>query len=877
MERSCLIQIQKEYDELCESEKEIKEGLKNIKYFEGNFNYYGLLDHSWYQNYKKYLLDLLSGKQLEKLIFIKNDARVKSEKKMFCFIKQNKNFEFNFIKDFELVTYKYLSFLFQNYGFRNLEVNIFLFYIMIGGECMICGDARNKRDIYITYYEENKNNKLDFWLFFEDEEQKKLHLNLILTYNLWHYLGIINFNYNDEKKDIFDDKGKKVGFLVNNCEQKRSLYLDKLKKENLVNSTQYQQVKRSTIINIELIPKTISILSCLSLFNEFQNELFSYSKDNRYQTAKLLVNFYTKFQKMNLDNETNAISGLLTINATLSQTLTEIINLINEEYFEINKEIEKDPKINDYDENLGKNKILEKRKKGSIIQRLFYSIMENKVYCYECSLTSYNFEYFKFLDIDLQNERNPILLTNVIFKTKNIENKHAQCSFCNKKTNSKLERFISDFSNILIVIFKESHLNHFDQFNLQDNLILTKDNNISYKLVSFIEVITNVVYFKGQNDIWNKYLGNNVFETVENIEKLKPIILFYKLSNESINPNNTNKPNMIDNRNNKNNENINFVNQNINTNNNNNKLNMNNMGMNNMNNMFMNNMGINNMNKMGMNNIGMFNMGINNMNNIGTNNMVFNNMNNVGMNNMNNFGMNNMRMNNMNNFGMNNMNNMGMNNMNNIGMNNMNNIGMNNMLINNTNNAGMNNNMNNTNIAGINIMNNMGMNNTNNAGMNNTNNVGMNNMEMNNMNNAGMNNMGMNNTNNAGMNNMNNVAMNNMNNMGMNINNKNAQMMNNNGNMNNKTTNVNKTIFLTFTFEAYNKQIFIDVDENEIFQNLIKELEDKYNWLKSIKNRSYFYQSQQIKNLNLSIKELNIPDNSNIIIKIKKNNLKNKF
>ena len=39
---------------------------------------------------------------------------------------------------------------------------------------MICGDSRNERDIYITYYEENKGNKLDFWLFFEIRKRLRI-------------------------------------------------------------------------------------------------------------------------------------------------------------------------------------------------------------------------------------------------------------------------------------------------------------------------------------------------------------------------------------------------------------------------------------------------------------------------------------------------------------------------------------------------------------------------------------------------------------------------------------------------------------------------------------------------------------------------------
>ena len=878
----------KEKEQLYKSEKEIHNKLQESFYFDGHFKKYGLLDRSWYQKYKQYLSELTSGKRNDIFHFKFSDARIKTEEKTYCFI--DENFGFNFIKNFQLITDNFQILFKENFrkfvenanlkNQKKLNIyDIFLYDIIIGGHCMICRD-KNKRDIYITAYEENKANNIDFWLMINDEQQRNYHLNLILNNNLWYYLGIINLNCYDEKKDIFDDKGNNIGFFLINCDTNRINDLDLMTNKNLINNNQYQQSKDTKIINIELIPKIISVLACLSVFKEFKDELLFYSKNNKYNTVKLFVDFYTKFPNNYHYQEMKAISGLITLNASIFKTLTDIEYFINREHFEINS-IEKEPKINDYDENLGKNKFLEEKKKGSIIQQLFYGIKETKVYCLECSLTSYNFEYFKFLEINLEKENNQFLLNDYIFKTKN-EVKKAYCKFCNKNTDSKLEQFINEFPKILIIAFKEQKLNYyyFNKFKLSNNLTLSSNKNISYKMVCFIEVITNVVYFK-ENNIWKKYLGNNTYEKVESIENINPIILFYKLGkNENNDFNNISNQNIMKNNNEINNL-ANINNANINTNNNKNNM------QNKMNNPEMNNLGKNNinmgMNNMGMKNIGMnnINMRMNNMNNIGNNNMGMNNinlmpnnMNNIGMN-MNNMGMNMNKMGmNMNNMGMN-MNNMGMN-INNMGKNNM---GMNNMRNNNINNMGNNNNnMGNNNIInmGNNNINNMGNNNIinmgmNNVGMNNINNMGNNNMNSMGMKNMGMNNMGMNNMNNMGMNNMNKMRINNMNNIGMNnMPNNNFQMEKNNGNKGNNSTDVKNpnTIFLTFTFEEYKKQIFYDVDANERFQNVINELEEKYDWLKSIKNRSFFYQNKPITNFNLSFKELNIGDNSNIIIKI---------
>ena len=59
--------------------------------------------------------------------------------------------------------------------------------------------------------------------------------------------------------------------------------------------------------------------------------------------------------------------------------------------------------------------------------------------------------------------------------------------------------------------------------------LYNNQNNISYDLICFIELMTNIVYYKDNNNIWNKYLGNQ-FEQVKNIEDIKPKILFYILN-----------------------------------------------------------------------------------------------------------------------------------------------------------------------------------------------------------------------------------------------------------------------------------------------------------------------------------------------------------
>ena len=336
----------KEKEELEKSEKESHERLKDTFCFDGKYKEYGFVDYSWYQKYKEYLNDLIDGKRNDIFHFDPKDAEIKTEKKIFCFKKNI--YDLDFIVNFQLVTENLIKLILKNFKKAN-KINNFLFDAIIGGQCIIIMDYKRKCN-YITFYEENKENQIDFWLNIENKIQWKTHLNLILNNNLLFYMGIINFKYNDEKKDIFDEKGKNIGFIIINCDSNRSIFLDSLKKRNLSN-IQYQQLKNKQIINIELISKPISILASLSLFKEFINELPSYSQNYKYEKAKLLFDFYKKFPCMNHDREMKSISGLISINADIIDTFLEIIKFIDDEFLEINSIKEEKPKFNSSDEN----------------------------------------------------------------------------------------------------------------------------------------------------------------------------------------------------------------------------------------------------------------------------------------------------------------------------------------------------------------------------------------------------------------------------------------------------------------------------------------------------------------------------------------------
>ena len=122
--------------------------------------------------------------------------------------------------------------------------------------------------------------------------------------------------------------------------------------------------------------------------------------------------------------------------------------------------------------------------------------------------------------------------------------------------------------------------------------------------------------------------------------------------------------------------------------------------------------------------------------------------------------------------------------------------------------------------------------------------------------------------------NMPNNTMNLMNNnfVNMNINNINFNnnfnfnmYNNNNNNINLNQNNYLGSILLNFTFKEYKKQIYLDINENELFSNAINQLEDKYQWLRKIKGKKYYIHQHEI-DQNKTIKENGLVNNSNISI-----------
>jgi len=440
-----------------------------------------------------------------------------------------------------------------------------------------------------------------------------------------------------------------------------------------------------------------------------------------------------------------------------------------------------------------------------------------------------------------------------------------------------------------VVLFYELEKNNIDNHSSSNNNInlnTNKDNNINknnpniinnnYNNISGNPNCQNIMATKGSN-IYPNNINQNNMNIFNNMN----------LMNNNLNNNiqgfNTQNINNINN----NFSNLNNFNSQQNFGNNFNMKNSNNIIINNKNNInnnqnhqrsqsfynnknkYMNNIfngGNNNLNFNMNNNMNFKMMSSNMINNINSNN--YNNLNNNMKNNINN-NMNNQF--NINNYvNINNNGNMNGNAINNILNNNHNNNmmcrSMDFKMMKNNNNNGFNNNMinnNMVNMANNNINYNWNNNNNNHMINNITNNIHV----INNMNGGNIINAN-NNSNNPG----NNINNNKNNESGHNNHNKQITNKSNNNNQNhqsknliNKNNNNNNLIFLTFTFKKYNKQIFIDVLDNILFSQVIKELQDKYAWLKKIKKKLYYFEGIEL-NGNKNIKEYGIKDNSDITV-----------
>ena len=518
---------EEELNELLNSEQEIKNSLTNNNSVENKYKNYGLLDKNWLDNYKNDLYNILYNKTRNELNFNINFICPKKKTETYRHYKNQKNNKkaFNLIKytfptNFILVSEKFINLLSMNLNqeIEKTELKKCIYPLIISGYCIIIQDPNNGADNYITIYDENKGNSIDYALRIYNKEEMKNNIDLILKHGLRYYFNHMGLSFRLEYQKIQIDE-KIIGSCFRNCDIERIKLIFKINNFNILD----EQKNMKSKIN--------SFLFCLYLIRELKNELNNtYLINEKNKGINFLFDYF-----QNIENE-------LSLNNIIQQfpwqinneKFSYIISLIFEGLdSELSQTIENNnyDQVDQYDEQKSKQKFLQQSQNGSIFQKIFFIPQETKIFCTKCKVPSYKYEFIKFLLIKLEQEKGNISLNEKIFSMYSEKYKKEKCVFCGgTETICNIDKFFIGFPEILVVIIEGD--NQFNKFDMKNNLCLfdKSKSNISYSLVHFIEHNTNIVYFN-ENEKWNKYINNSSSEKVEFIEKITPKILFYKKNN----------------------------------------------------------------------------------------------------------------------------------------------------------------------------------------------------------------------------------------------------------------------------------------------------------------------------------------------------------
>ena len=117
----------KDIDEINKNENEIKNNLEKSTIYNGNYKKYLLLDSNWYQKYKNYLNDILSGQENNN--FNCSEMDVKIDKNMIFYLE--KYYYYNSINKFVVIRENYINLLYKKFPsekdkIKNLKIIFFL-------------------------------------------------------------------------------------------------------------------------------------------------------------------------------------------------------------------------------------------------------------------------------------------------------------------------------------------------------------------------------------------------------------------------------------------------------------------------------------------------------------------------------------------------------------------------------------------------------------------------------------------------------------------------------------------------------------------------------------------------------------------------------
>jgi len=870
---------------------------------EKTFEKYGLLNSEWIEKFKK--------NNFNENIFKIEDLSPKFEN--IEFDEDNKKIKINIPNNFVLVSKQFfdsISNIFKNEDERKKLLNLCYEALEFRNVLII----KKKEENMLLFYSPTMKNNI-FNIIFILRYSKPLFMSeeLKMIQNKGPNKYLKERKITSQKQNIYYNNGEKIGFFYSILQNGRNINRDMKKgKHSKINSIflclyQFEDLKLEILKNND-INQNEAIKALSEFLKNFQtqkkesfNKIQSFFKtDIPRNYTRTIISIFEKLNPGKINDNKNILDNQFNQANQYDEAEEKKLfirnnktdSIIQNLFYSIKEIIISCPEcyLNTYKFAFIRFISIKCEIKNKIQDNIFKTINKDaKEKCYFCSgketdcnitkkitdfsriliviLEKTNYDKFNLKEnFNIVNENDNIRYSLICFIDQMNDVYFKKDNAWNLYDKNYDEKKIEILDNIYpIVLFYELEKNNSDNYNSFKN-----KNNFNINIVNNTKINNNYNNISSYNLNRQNSMPNAMSKGIMN--NTSPLT---NMNGCNLYPNNINQNNMkiFNNVNLMNNyNNIQSYNMN-NINNRNNNFNSQQNFMNNMNsnNIFMNNKNIINNSQNNQrsqssynNKKSLMNNNLNGVNNNMNNNMIFYMMNNNWNNNVNN-----------------NLNN-NMNNHININNNNNNrtmNENANNNILNNENNRmnksvdykKLNNNAFNYNMINSNMVN---MNRTNNNinfnwnSKNNNNNIisnTMNNIKIINNMNVGNQNNPKNNYNNPGNN-----SNNNINNVYSNNNKEKVNKSNNITNFQNPQSNtlnknINNLIFLTFTFKKYNKQIFIDVLEDLLFSQVIKELEDKYNWLKKINNKLYYFEGNKL-DKSKSIKDLGIKDNSDITI-----------
>ena len=352
-----------EYIELFNIDDEIKDELNDSVGIEKGFKKYGILNTKWLEKYKSFLSKYYESEEKSNVKFKTDLLFPKRDDRDYSFI--GLNIKFCLPCNFSFVSQTFMNLLSNNYKKESNKNKImdYLHDIAIGGNCIIKKDYNSeiKDFIYIIIYDLKKgniNNNIDYILNITDDIEYDKACDYILKYNIWNYLKKINFLIEDEYKEIFNDKNKKIGYIIRNGTLNRIKELKKMELENIMIQKKNVGLLQQPKINYQINNKFNSVLLCLYHIKYFINELIKYSSDNNNNKfISSLFPYFINFEKGIIFNKNNQsiISGL--IETDYNKIIIDIFEKINSELSKEQNENEFGQDDSQFDEKKNNRKI----------------------------------------------------------------------------------------------------------------------------------------------------------------------------------------------------------------------------------------------------------------------------------------------------------------------------------------------------------------------------------------------------------------------------------------------------------------------------------------------------------------------------------------